>query len=403
MIFYDSHVHIGMPKISPRSKFLDLPGYKAYIPNSPAKFIKMALANAIQRALVFPFPFPDQPMERLNAEVVSAAKRFPFFFTPLLLAKGVKDVSAHIDLIAGVKAHFYLQERTALPNAELLDFLCANDKMYLFHAHMNHWKTQIEYITKNFRNLNVVIAHCARNPFYNEKESLGRVDELASWLPSRRRRNVYFETSTIRYPSVIRKMIDVFGSDHVLWGSDYPYRVTNGEDVLQNELKVIDDATADIRDRDLVLWGNHQRLVGLDTLDIRHAAVSDAPDVLRMIDEIGEQDAGFLALRLKRQTIRSRVRQASHLLVARNDDNALMGFLRWSDRPKGGMIIEEVYVSPNSRGMGIATKLVSAISPAYDYVDAKTFANNTAIVRVFAKLGFSPVPTAKETMINWRR
>lgn len=402
-MLYDSHVHIGTPKVSPRSQFLGLPGYKMYAPNCPRKFIKVALTNAIQRAFAFPFPFPDQPIERLNTEVVSAARRYPFFFTPLLLAKQVKDVSAYVDLIAGVKDHFYLQERTALPNAELLDFLCASNKMYLFHAHMNHWKSQIKYITRNFRHLNVVVAHCARNPFNNEKESLERVDELVSWLPSRKRQNVYFETSTILYPSVIKKMIDVFGPDHVLWGSDYPYRVTKGEDVLQKEIEVIEDATTDIKDRDLVLWGNHRRLAGLNTLDIRHSAASDAPDVLRMIDEIDEPDAGFLALRLKRTTIRSQARKASHLLVARNDNNALMGFLRWSDRPKGGMIIEEVYVSPNSRGRGVATKLVSAISSAYDYVDAKTFANNTAIVKVFTKLGFTPVPTSKKTMINWRR
>ena len=138
-------------------------------------------------------------------------------------------------------------------------------------------------------------------------------------------------------------------------------------------------------------------------LDIRHAAVSDAPDVLKMIDSIQEPDAGFLALHLKRQTIRSRVRKASHLLVARNRDDVLLGFLRWSDRPNRGMIIEEVYTDPDSRGMGIATKMITSICPSFEYIDAKTFASNYAIVKVFNSLGFVPTPTAKRTMINWRK
>ena len=401
-MFYDAHVHIGAPKVIPGSSFLSLPGYERYSPNVPEKFIKRALAKSVQRALIFPFPFPDHSISELNSTVLKATSKYPFFFTPLLFAKDVQDIEPHIDLISGVKSHFYLQGKDTLPNPEILDFLRAYNKVYLFHAHMRYWKQHIEYICKNFKGLNVIIAHGARMPFSTEQYSLDRVDEIASWIPSRKRSNFYFETSTVRRSSVIRKIIDTFGANHVLWGSDYPYYETKGEDVLQKEIETINEALSGVEEGDHVLHGNYRRLMGFE-LDIRYAAVSDAPDVLKMIDSIQEPDAGFLALHLKRQTIRSRVRKASHLLVARNRDDVLLGFLRWSDRPNRGMIIEEVYTDPDSRGMGIATKMITSICPSFEYIDAKTFASNYAIVKVFNSLGFVPTPTAKRTMINWRK
>ena len=134
-MYFDSHVHVGCPKAKPTTEQKKWLGYSGYVKTTPEKFIKTALAHSVIRALVFPFPFAECGVEKLNAEIIKVAQKYPYFFTPLLLSPSVAELEKAPDIYAGVKGHFYVQGRDELPNAEMLEYLESKGKVYLFHAH----------------------------------------------------------------------------------------------------------------------------------------------------------------------------------------------------------------------------------------------------------------------------
>lgn len=402
-MYFDSHVHIGCPKAKPTSEQKGWLGYSGYVKTTPEKFIKTALSHSVVRALAFPFPFVECGIEKLNAEIIGTARKYPYFFTPLLLSPSVADLEKFPDVYAGVKGHFYVQGRDELPNAEMLEYLESKEKVYLFHAHSRSWEKHVKYITSNFKKLKIIVAHCARLPEFVKVNPLEWVDTIHSWLPKRALPNVHFDTSNIRKPEVIRKMVGRFGAEHILWGSDYPYSFEKGEDVLQREIDVLEKAVGDLPNAELIRNGNFRRLYLPDEIVVSHAAVSDAQELGQVLTNISDQDSKFLALHLKIAYVRDRVRKASHILVARDRNNHVAGFLRWSDRSNDAMVIEELYVHPDFRGKGIAQKLVKDLCSSFKRAEAKSFAENASVAHVFKSQGFTPRYTPKGTMINWRK
>ena len=402
-MYFDSHVHVGCPKAKPTTEQKEWLGYSGYVKTTPEKFIKTALAHSVIRALAFPFPFAECGVEKLNAEIIKVARKYPYFFTPLLLSPTVAELEKVPDIYAGVKGHFYVQGRDELPNAEMLEYLESKGKVYLFHAHSSSWEKHIKYVTSNFKKLRVVIAHCARLPEFVKVDPLEWVDTIHSWISKRSLANVYFDTSNIRKPDVIRKMVERFGAEHILWGSDYPYSYSKGEDVIQSEIEVIEKAVGDLPNAEMIRNGNFRRLYLPDEIEISLASVSDAQALGSILSNISDQDSKFLALHLKIAYVRDRVRKASHILVARGLNNHVAGFLRWSDRSNDAMVIEELYVHPDFRGKGIAQKLVENLCASFKHAEAKSFAENTSVAHVFKSQGFTPRYTPKGTMINWRK
>ena len=390
-MYFDSHVHVGCPKAKPTTEQKEWFGYSGYVKTTPEKFIKTALAHSVVRALAFPFPFAECGVEKLNAEIIKVAQKYPYFFTPLLLSPTVAE------------GHFYVQGRDELPNAEMLEYLESKGKVYLFHAHSCSWEKHIKYITSNFKKLRVIVAHSARLPEFVKVDPLEWVDIIHSWISKKSLSNVYFDTSNIRKSDVIRKMVARFGAEHILWGSDYPYSCAKGEDVLQSEIDVVEKAVGDLPNAEMIRNGNFRRLYLPDEVEISLASVSDAQELGLILSNISDQDSKFLALHLKIAYVRDRVRKASHILVARGRDNHVAGFLRWSDRSNDAMVIEELYVHPDFRGKRIAQKLVENLCASFKHAEAKSFAENTSVAHVFKSQGFSPRYTPKGTMINWRK
>lgn len=402
-MYFDSHVHIGCPKAIPTSEQKNWSGYSGYVKTSPEKFIKTALARSVVRALAFPFPFAECGVEKLNAEIIKTAQKYPYFFTPLLLSSTVKELESFLDVYVGVKGHFYLQGRDVLPDAEMLEFLEENGKVYMFHAHFHAWEKYVKFITSNFRKLKIVIAHGARLPDFLKVNPLDWIDTIHSWIPRRVQTNVYFETSNIRSPSVIRKMVDRFGSEHILWGSDYPYAYEQGEDVLQAEIDTVEKAIGDLPQAEMIRNQNFRRLYLSEDITITYATTNDTGELGTILSNISKEDSKYLALHLKMAYIKDRIRKASHILVARVGSNRIVGFLRWSDRSNGSMMIEELYVHPNFRGKGVAQKLVRNLCSSFKHANAKSFAENRSVAYVFQNQGFTPRYTPKGTMINWRK
>jgi aminocarboxymuconate-semialdehyde decarboxylase len=86
--------------------------------------------------------------------------------------------------------------------------------------------------------------HAARDDAGGPAANLGR-------LPSEWLRNLYFDT-VLHSPASLRFLLDVVGADHVVLGSDYPFRMGDAEPVATVEAV----AGLDAVERAQVLSGN---------------------------------------------------------------------------------------------------------------------------------------------------
>ena len=114
MRLYDVHVHLGakqaLKRISPENQ--KLPAYQNAREQPWEKFRRIAERKSVEKALVFPFPFSEQPVREANEYVLESCRRNLDLFIPLVLP----DVPAYLSdvacNIAGVKEHFYLTRGT---------------------------------------------------------------------------------------------------------------------------------------------------------------------------------------------------------------------------------------------------------------------------------------------------
>jgi len=64
-------------------------------------------------------------------------------------------------------------------------------------------------------------------------------------------------------PAAVRVALDFFGPDHVLFGTDFPFGPDDGESWPLDELRTIRELPMDESDRELILHGNAEKLLGL--------------------------------------------------------------------------------------------------------------------------------------------
>jgi aminocarboxymuconate-semialdehyde decarboxylase len=84
-------------------------------------------------------------------------------------------------------------------------------------------------------------------------------------LPSDYLRSLYFDTNVFD-PAMVRQLVDRFGAEHVLLGTDYPFDMGTTD-----PLAFLEDAGLDEGQRRLVLGGNAARLFRLDRRTARPA------------------------------------------------------------------------------------------------------------------------------------
>ena len=407
MLFFDAHVHVGNFSVKQTEENSKLFAYAKYQKNSADKYHRLAVRKNISKAVCFPFPFCEISFSKQNQYVLDAAAKYPYLFLPLVLPDKTDMLEKNAGSFYGIKDHFYFDFHEKIDRMEVLDFAQQYNKVYIFHAHWKKWDERISLIAKNFPKLKVIVAHSARvAPFAASAQGSSfedRLLEIKSLIPEALLENFYFETSTIRDPSSIRSLVNTFGSQHVLWGTDYPYYSNDGEDVYDEEIRCIQESQIDDESKERIFSGNFRDLFQKGECWIRHGTKDDAPALLEMTKTISREERKFLAYDKKEDLIRTQIKKGSHVLVAESQEGKIMGFLRFSDRYNDSVMIEEVYVDPQYRGQKVARKLVTSLVPAHSKSCAKSFANNQSIYHVFSSLGFSATPSPKGTMIAWEK
>lgn len=401
MLLFDSHVHIGVAKIKNIEEgHSSLPAYNNATANTFSNYLRVSSAKGVTKCLAFPFPFNEVKRESANKYILECAQKEPTLILPLLLPDDIRSIEANITNIYGIKEHFYLENSNDVM-FPIYDLLQKTGKVLLIHAHRNEWRKKISEISSNFPELKVIIAHCARKqPFSDE----GLVDNVKDILAaSKNRSNLYFETSTIRTNGAsLAELINLVGDEHVLWGSDFPFYKDKDEDVYKLECEFISSSKLSDDSRKKILSENFRHLFQADNIWIRRACDHDSDTLIDMLEGISEPERKLLAISAKSSFLKQVLRKPKHVFVAENSKGQILGFLRKSDRPENGALIEEVYVPANSRGSGIGRLLIDSVTKALSYAEMKTYSSNDPMVNIAKKLGFTPTFTPKKTMINWR-
>jgi len=400
MLLFDSHVHIGLTKIKNiEEDHNSLPAYNNTKNNTLSNYLRVSSAKGVTKCLAFPFPFKEVKRESVNKYILECAKKEPTLILPLLLPDNIRSIEANIANIYGIKEHFYLDDSNDVL-FPIYDLLQKTGKILFIHAHKNEWQKKISQISYNFPELKVIIAHCAREkPFSDE----GLIDNIKTILTaSKKRNNLYFETSTIRTNgTILNKLVNLVGDEHVLWGSDFPFYKDKDEDVYKLECEFISSSKLSDDSKKKILCENFRNLFQTNNIWIRHACYNDSDTLINMLKEISEPERKLLAISAK-TSLKQMLRSSKHVFLAENSKGQILGFLRKSDRPNNGALIEEVYVLPNYRGRGIGRLLIESVTKALSYAEMKTYSSNVPMVNIAKKLGFKPTFTQKKTMINWR-
>ena len=404
-MYFDSHVHIGTPDPDPPEDKEAWPAYDSYHKMTPEVHMESALRHSVLHSLAFPFPFAECGIKNLNDEVIGYAQKYPYFYTPLLLNPSFSDVEQYPNIFAGVKGHFYISGNEALPDPMLMDYLQATGKVYLFHAHSHAWEKNIRYLTENFKQLKIIVAHCARHNYISalRERPSECVNEMVNWIPRDALENVFFDTSNVRNEVFISEMIKRFGASQILWGSDFPYEDNLGEDLLLCEIETIENALAGVRESDLVRSGNFKRLFLHDDILVTRMLGKDIEDLRLVLSCISRQDFLKLTLDKENASIGSIIKDASHIIVARNADMRITGFIHWRDNVGDAIVIEELYVDCDFRSCGIARKLVSNLCASFKRVEARSDVKNLPIRHVFDSLGFKSSHMPNNAIIHWQK
>ena len=401
MLLFDSHVHVGNFNAILNDETKSLLGYKEYSKNTAENCVKKAIANSVSKMVIFPFPLMEHSFEQQNDYVLKCVLKYPHIFIPFVLPAQRGYLDEHCNSFWGIKDHFYFDFHSQVNRDEILQFAEDNNKVYLFHAHWKHWGERITHICKSYPRLRVIVAHSARIAPFESNQLSSRILELQHWIPLKLRENFYFETSTIRNSESIELLVQAFGAEHVLWGSDFPYYSQHNENIFQSEMSIINDSNLNESEKERIFSKNFRTLFQRN-IWVRQAVPSDKDAILNIINSISAEEKKYLALSLKLSLIRQLVKTGKHILIAEDENGVIMGFLRSSDRHNKTVMIEEVYVSPEYRKKKIATLLIQSILSMYEHAEVKTFASNTKMNKLLDNFHFTPHYSPKGTMISWK-
>jgi len=388
-MFYDVHVHLDK-------------GINKY-----RNYATTAYKNNIFKAVIFPFPLKNiDKLKEANQYINEAFKSNMELFIPFFLITNDELHSIKVNIIMGFKEHFSLvppREDFFFPAYDFLQnnrlFLMihpGSEKKFSPEGLINFKIKKIENIKKNFPRLKIILAHSGRNLPFRVKG----VKEIVFGL--KRYEDVYFDTSTIRTPKAIKEMVEIIGSDRILFGSDYPYHNIPGEDIYTLEKDTILKADISDAEKEDIFQNNFRRLF-LKDIWIRRVCKGDISKILFFIHTLPELDKKHLSIIRKIDKIKRCIEKQDHIYILENKENKIIGFIRVSQRHNNGALIEEIVIEPNARGKGLGKILMEVIINKYSYVEAKTFAENNAINRLNEKMGFKvEKKSTKGKILYWK-
>lgn len=204
----DFHVHIG--KTEKTNYFYSFKTYK-----------KLMEENGISEALIMPNISSEIKASKLNESFLN--NKLPYWGYPFIVIDP-NDESTFNQMfdsrIYGVKFHPSIS-RVLIDNILMDKFwrICEEKKLLVL-AHCGRDEiSNIKYLittSKKFSNVNFIGAHLGGN-------ATDIIEKALEILEKEKLRNLYLDTSSGKFPDLIRLAVSKLGADKILFGSDVPY------------------------------------------------------------------------------------------------------------------------------------------------------------------------------------
>ena len=258
----DAHAHIFPDKIAAKAvkgigSFYDL---KMYHNGTLEELFESGAKAGIDKFLVNSVATTPEQVENINTFIAECVKKYPDKLIGFAtIHPDYPNIEGELDRavkngLKGIKIHPDFQKFRIDDEKALKIYEYAEGKLPI-QVHTGDFRydwsrpERMAHILDMFPELNVIGAHFGG---WSEWE-----DAFKSYMGKR----IWVDTSSSLYaisPEKARELIDKFGVDYVLFGTDYPMWDAESELKLFNKIKLTDS------EREKILHGNLEKLLGIN-------------------------------------------------------------------------------------------------------------------------------------------
>lgn len=255
----DTHLHIGdrnnCKEILRTSKFKDL--YRLYscldvdTINETDRFI-----DKIDNFFAIPIVFCETDIIGANQYVLDYSMKHEKAIPVLLIGDNCNfERIASMSKYNIFKEHFSLHSCDGVSERNMIyDYISSSNGYLLLHTFQEKTYDHVIYLRKMFPNMKIIIAHLGRDSFASWDYTKNMIDLLS------KDKNMLTDISTIKNIDLIKYAIKMYGSNRVLFGTDFPYEVSS-EIKLEKYLENIYSLNLRSNDIDNILFNNALNII----------------------------------------------------------------------------------------------------------------------------------------------
>lgn len=174
---------------------------------------------SVEGAVVMPALVGDRVKANVDLlRLVHDDPRF-YFFAWVGPTTTIAELEGYGPGLAGLKFHPSISQ-TSITEARMhssLEFADRHRLPFLYHAGRTpiSWPDRLMAVAPSYPKVKFIMAHAGGTAYDRA------VDTLRRWptLPE----NIWAEISTVRWPDLLTRMVETWGEDRVLYGSDLPF------------------------------------------------------------------------------------------------------------------------------------------------------------------------------------
>lgn len=254
----DAHLHYGLRPVmeqivntSPLAQ--KFPCYSMTQFDSMDRYEALFAEHDVDCTVLVPFVFREVSIPEENAVVLEFARKDPEHRFPyaILDESDPGFIGRHYRDYVGVKEHIILNE-SILTDEKRIIFEQVRDHglTFLLHSQLLRREEYVTQLLKEFPGIKIQIAHMGRG-------KPGDISVIRQIMEAfRSYENVTFDTSTTREPEVVEWAVDTVGADRILYASDLPFYMEDGEDIMAAQIRQVLDARISDDQREAIFCKN---------------------------------------------------------------------------------------------------------------------------------------------------
>lgn len=224
---FDSHVHIGDAGLCKHilATTIYKNKYKLYSCIDPK--VVEETDNYLQQLDAYyamPLVFKELSVTDANIYLSNVITKYDNGIGVFLLENNTNDLTIYRQNI--LKEHFLLHhEDEWFLRTDSYDFLNNTNGFLILHCRDRVRISYVDFLRKQFPNMNIIIAHMGRNVFNDYNFNIGVIEHFKN------DDKIIMDISTVEDINVIKMGIKLLGVERVLFGSDFPFSVAPGVDI----------------------------------------------------------------------------------------------------------------------------------------------------------------------------